>query len=70
MFMVNLACRAWMKLSTLAKEESLNGSIENPPFLRFVELISELMNHDPHAVIEGVLVKKEMALPGEGVILP
>jgi hypothetical protein len=69
MFMVNLACRAWMKLSTLAKEESFNGSIENPPFLRFIELNSGLMNHDPDAVIEGVLVEKEMALPGEEVIL-
>lgn len=58
-----------MKLSTLAKEESFNGSIEKPPLLRFIELISALMNHDAYAVIEGVLVEKEMALPGEEVIL-
>jgi len=69
MFMVNLACRAWMKLSTLAKEESFNGCIENPPFLRLTEMISALMNHYPDDVIEGVLVEKEMVLPGEETIL-
>jgi hypothetical protein len=68
MFMVKLACRAWMKLSTLAKEESFNGSTEIPPFMRFIELISAFMNHNPDAVIKGVLVEKEIALPGEEVI--
>jgi predicted HTH transcriptional regulator len=66
--MVNLACRAWMKLSMLAKEESFNGAIENPPILRFIEIICAFMNDNPDAVIEGVLVEKEMVLPREEVI--
>jgi hypothetical protein len=32
-------------------------------------MIYALMNHEPYAVIEGVLVEKEMALPGEEVIM-
>jgi len=32
-------------------------------------MISAFMNHYPDAVIEGVLVEKEMVLPGEETIL-